>query len=256
MKLPHLATPELPVIEQRSGEHELAAKHMPVLLLDSNEPTRPLVLGYHFYRQVGPSVSSKFRIAPPEEGTVIEYAIWYDWDIQHLYDLEHIWVHLDAKGEPVRVEGSMHGLRVSMDTGTGLPEMRGNQPILYVEPGKHALWVTDYPMRFIARRMIDRVCGLDAGAQGIHMGNIFAANGGYKATERDHDLAMQIMKRAAFKPTYDFSRSSEDYPPTLVPWPALADWIPQRMKALIAALENVDWEQAAQLDAIHAKEMR
>ncbi len=90
------------------ADHDLAMRHRPVFQLDANEPFAPVALGYTLYREPAKSVSSKFRIRPGK-GTVIEYAIWYDWDIQHLYDLEHVWVHLDAEGAVVTVKASRHG---------------------------------------------------------------------------------------------------------------------------------------------------
>ena len=40
---------------------------------------------------------------------IVEYALWTDWDIQHLYELEHACGVLDAEGELVHAEGSWHG---------------------------------------------------------------------------------------------------------------------------------------------------
>lgn len=256
MSLPQFSTPALPGTAHQDADHRLAAKHQPLLLLDALEPALPLAFGYSLYRQAGPSASSKFHLSPPDGGVVIEYAVWYDWDIEHLYDLEHVWVHLDATGDLVRVEGSMHGLRVAMDAGSGMSEVRDGRPVLYVEPGKHALWAVDKPMQFMARAMITRACGPDAGSQGIHIGNMFAANEGYTATPLTHQLASRIMARAAFEPSFDFSRSSDEMPPALMPWAVLAAWIPERMRRIIATLEQVDQEQAAEFGHAPTKEVR
>ncbi len=236
MNLPTVSTPALTAGRDNSPDRALAERHRPVLMLDANEPALPLGFGYSVLRETTRSPSSKFTVAPPQGGKVIEYAIWYDWDIEHLYDLEHVWVHLNADGQVVRVEGSMHGLRVSMDSGPGLPELRDGRPVLYVEPGKHALWGVQRPMGLVAGEMIVRTCGPDAGSQGIHTGNHFFEAGQYAVTPRDHRLARLAMKRAAFVPSFEFSRCSDDAAPALLPWAGLADWIPQRIQALIAAL--------------------
>ena len=248
MSLPTVSMPDWPKLGT-DADHALAARHRPMLMLDANEPALPLAFGYTVLRAAAPSPSSKFTLLPPAGGAVIEYAIWYDWDIEHLYDLEHVWVHLDANGEVVRVEGSMHGLRVAMDAGQGVSELKGGRPVLYVEPGKHALWGIARPMPFVAGDMITRKCGPDAGSEGIHIGNRFYEAGAYTVTPRDHRLARLAMKRAAFVPSFDFSRCSDDAPPALLSWAALAAWIPERVKALVAALpEQVPHLAAVLLD--------
>nr|WP_272211384.1 HAD family hydrolase [Marinicella sp. W31]MDC2877274.1 HAD hydrolase-like protein [Marinicella sp. W31] len=225
----------------------MAETHRPVLMIDCAEPAPPIALGYSVIRHTARSPSSKFDITPPQGGSVIEYAIWHDWDIQHLYDLEHVWVHVDAEGAVVRVEGSMHGMRVSVDDGSGLPEMRGTRPVLYVEPGKHALWGVSRIMCSMVGAKIAEMCGRDAGAGGIHLGNAFAESGAWSATPEQHRLARLAMKRAAFVPRFDFIAAAQE--PALVPWTALEQWIPKRMQALIAALpESVPHLEAVFLD--------
>jgi putative hydrolase of the HAD superfamily len=213
----------------------LAVRHAPVLCIDRNEPAPPLALGYAIIRAPQVSPSSKFVLTPPSGGSVIEYAIWHDWDIQHLYDLEHVWVHLDAAEEVVRVEGTMHGLRVSADTGSGLPVLRDGRPVLYCEPGKHAIWADARAMQVVAGAMIREVCGPRAGAEGIHLGNRFAEAGAFAATPRERRLARLAMRRAAFVPAFAFRPAPE---PALMPWATLAAWIPARMTTLIAALPD------------------
>lgn len=238
MRLPTVSAPALPEQHDHAPDRALAERHRPVLMIDANEPSLPLAFGYSVLHAESVSPSSKFRIVPPAGGAVIEYAIWYDWDIQHLYDLEHVWVHVDAAGKVVRVEGSMHGMRVSMDRGDGLPLMQEGRPVLFVEPGKHAVWAYERPVAFVAGAAIARMCGPEAGAEGIHLGNRFAESGAYAITPRDNRLARLAMKRAAFVPSFTFTRSSDAYPPALVRWTDLAGWIPARMQALIAVLPS------------------
>ncbi len=233
MTLFSVSTPAIPTSDSAAPDYALAERHRPILCLDAQEPAPPLVLGYSVIRTAGRSPSSKFALTPPPGGAVIEYAIWHDWDIQHLYDLEHVWVHVDAAGEVVRVEGTMHGLRVATDTGTGLPEMQGPRSVLYSEPGKHAIWAQAHAMPFIAGAMIRAVCGPEAGEEGIHLGNRFAESGAYQASAYAIRLAGLALRRAAFTPSFDFAPGTE---PALVPYSELEAWIPARMQALIAAL--------------------
>ncbi len=249
MTLYSVAEPGLPKAENAGPDQDLARRHWPLLMLDDNEPVLPLVFGYTVARATTPSPSSKFVLTPPPGGTVIEYAIWYDWDIEHLYDLEHVWVHVDKEGAVCRVEASMHGLRVSMDDGSGLPGMKGERPVLYVEPGKHALWCVERAMAMMAGAMIRQKCGPDAGSEGVHTGNGFFQSGAYTVSAADHRLARLAMTRAGFTPSFSFSRSSDAHRPSLVPWSDLERWIPVRMKALIAGLrENVPHIEALFFD--------
>lgn len=233
MTLFSISEPAIPTSEATQADFALARQYQPILAVDVNEPAPPLVMGFTVIRGPMTSPSSKFQITPPSGGTVIEYAIWYDWDIQHLYDLEHVWAHLNAAGDLIRVEGSMHGLRVASDTAAGLPETKNGRPVLYCEPGKHALWAQATAMKSIASAKIYEACGPEAGAGRIHTGNRFAQASAYTASPRDHRLAKLAMRRAAFVPSFVFSEYN-DVP--LISWVALEGWIPKRMKALIAAL--------------------
>ena len=129
---------------QKAEDRALAARYAPILRFDAHEPFFPLAVGYTIFRHNRPSPSFRqghpIDLAPdgePPAHLAIEYAIWWDWDIGHLYELEHVWVYVDASGRVVRGEASWHG---------GLHDMRhegklalnGAHLIVYSEPGKHA----------------------------------------------------------------------------------------------------------------------
>ncbi|RPJ40557.1 MAG: hypothetical protein EHM21_14490, partial [Chloroflexi bacterium] len=116
----------------------LAARHAPVLYFDANEPFLPLAAGYTLFNQDGPSPSFDRLIELRPEGQpaaalAIEYAIWWDWDIHHLYELEHVWVYVDEQGQPVRIEGSWHGKFYNIPL-----KLENGCAVLLSEPGKHA----------------------------------------------------------------------------------------------------------------------
>ncbi|HLP66922.1 MAG TPA: HAD family hydrolase, partial [Rhizobium sp.] len=122
------AMPIAPTGSTEDPDLALAERHRPLLKLDDREPFRPLAAGYTVYRGETQSVSSKFLIQPAAD-CVVEYAIWYDWDIQHLYDLEHVWVHLDAAGRVVKVEASRHGARRIMTRPDGSLPVEEQRPV-------------------------------------------------------------------------------------------------------------------------------
>ncbi len=226
-----------------------ARRHAPRLRMDAAEPYAPVAYGVTIFEAAGQSPSSKFAITP-RGASVIEYAVWYDWDIEHLYDLEHVWVHLDEDDSVTAVEASCHGKRCDMAVFGGLPEMVGERPVLYLEPGKHAHWADPEMMRTLAGTEIGAMCKPMAGRHGVHTGNMFAAAGAFAPTAADHRLARLKMFGDAFTPHFDFTRTSDEgQGVALVPWDHLAGWIPARVKALMAELPgSVDHVKAVFLD--------
>ncbi len=214
---------------------DLAARYAPLLMLDASEPYRPHAFGYTVFRAPGQSPSSKFSVEPAGALSV-EYAIYYDWDIGHLYDLEHVWVHVDAAGAVIKVEASSHGGRKPMDIGSGLPALSGSRPIIHVEAGKHAHWASpDHQIR-AEREKLAALCGPLAGIEGVHLGNFFAQRGDYMATDEDHRLARLRMQADAFVPTHEYQPL--ETVPVLLPWPELEALIPARVIAEITALRS------------------
>lgn len=219
-------------------DYDLALQHAPILRLDADEPFVPLIFGYSLFREVAKSPSSKFVIEP-KGALTIEYAIWYDWDIQHLYDLEHVWVHLDVRGEVIAVDGSFHGAKSTMEINAGLPEINEGRPVLFAEPGKHALWAVGAKMEEFAGELISTSCNEDAGSIGIHLGNPFGAKGLIPVDALSHRLATRKLQRDRFVPGFNFTRTSEDGDGVrLMPWTELADWIPSRVDHLKGELPD------------------
>lgn len=220
---------------QLVSDAELAKRYLPHFRFDAAEPYFPYALGYSVFRGPGSSPSSKFEIEPAGAMT-LEYAIFYDWDIGHLFDLEHVWVHVDDRGDVIRVEASAHGGRRVMDVGTGLPELAATHPVLYVEAGKHAHWAHPDHQTDADRRQLAALCGPLAGIEGVHRGNEFAKRGDYLVTARADRLARLKMQADAFHPTYDHQASAMEA--MLLPWPDLSSLIPQRVAAAMTDLES------------------
>ena len=103
---------------QDEALRDLAYHYAPCIRFDTHEPFLPLAAGYTVFTQDDPSPSytkgRTIQLAPSGEAraaTAIEYAIWWDWDIGHLYELEHVWVYVGSEGRVVRGEASWHGSR-------------------------------------------------------------------------------------------------------------------------------------------------
>jgi putative hydrolase of the HAD superfamily len=217
------------------SEIALAARYAPQLMLDGAEPYRPIGFGYTIFRAAGPSPSSKF-VVEPVAALTIEYAIYYDWDIGHLYDLEHVWVHVDADGRVVEVEASAHGGRRRMDAGEGRAEFREGRPVVYVEAGKHAHWADPAQMASNDRQKLAVLCSSAAGIEGVHLGNPFATRGAYHASPEDHRLARLKLRRDAFAPSHDYVPLEAI--PALMPWTMLEAAIADRVRTELAKLRD------------------
>lgn len=237
----------------------LAARHAPLLYFDANEPFLPLAAGYTIFHQDEPSPSFKRTVklrltgelSPFNEpgpfrepaltqqapaALAIEYAIWWDWDIHHLYELEHAWVYLDARGIPLRVEASWHGKFYHIPL-----KLEDGHPVLLSEPGKHAFapdpsWfhqrVRDY------RRVETRAVGMHAH---VLINSMFTGKIRHRVFDRV--LARSYLQQHAFDPTWSFTQRFAFDNEWLVPWPALHDWIPQRVNAVLERLENITWPE-------------
>jgi len=227
--------PETPA-ETPNSEYALAKRHAPVLYFDRLEPFFPVVVGYTVFTAEGESLSFKRTVQLPEGvTTAIEYAVWWDWDIQHLYELEHLWVYLDADEQLVAGEGSFHGgFRILEDKDEKTPVEQGRL-VAYAEPGKHAF--AGRPAQLGGRRLITEVCcrGL-AGNGDVLINHMF--EGRITVSPLQRRLTRRFMKAHAFTPSYDFSKRVDWQGVTLVTWETLKAWIPERVNAWLTQLET------------------
>ena len=166
---------------------------------------------------------------------VIEYAIWWTWDIVHLYELEHIWVFLDVNEQIIGVEASWHGDVHDM-TSDGTVPLKDGRVMLYSEPGKHAF----SPANKIPHDQIERtrqLCRQMAGTGGLLVTPIFEELRVLK-TRRVDQLVYSFLQRQAFEPSFDFGQSFLVSADILISWSALQEWIPSHLSRVIDGLEQ------------------
>ena len=211
-----------------SGDHALALRYAPLICFDAREPFLPQAVGISVFRQAAasPSFPRELSLGDGIEA-LIEYAIWWDWDIQHLYELEHVWVYVGADGTVARVDASWHGDWNEMLDDAGRPPLRAGRPLLYAEPGKHAL--APSPQRLIKRKQRSiKSCGQDAGRMGVHVTPLFQG-----IIKERKPLANRLvhtwLEWQRFSPSYDFSQEFDLRSAIFVPWSALFAWIPGRV---------------------------
>ncbi|MBN1643091.1 MAG: hypothetical protein JXA09_17795 [Anaerolineae bacterium] len=223
---PQLA--ELCAAPRDSAEHAIAHRYAPHILFDRREPFLPLAAGYTVFREDGPSPSyTKGREIVLQPGEMaIEYAIWWDWDIQHLYELEHVWVFVDSSGCVVRGEASWHGDYHDMRAGDAL-RLEGDHLVVYSEPGKHAFAPTPawYRERWQgAARLPSKEL---AGIGGVLVARYF--EGQIANTPHNDRLVHTYLASRAFEPSWAFDRAFSFDLDALIPWSALKAWIPARV---------------------------
>lgn len=228
----------LPQVEHDASELSLAAQYAPVIRFDRYEPFLPQAVGYTIFTADGDSSSFPRRLELSKAGwpncKAIEYAIWWDWDITHLYELEHAWVYVADNSQVVHAEASWHGgfEPALLD---GRVPLDGHRLVIYSQPGKHAFSVR--PEVFLERQdlVIDR-CGPGAGKDGLLITPLFA--GILKKTDEADTLASDYLRSKAFRPSFEFDQEFHIGPEILIPWPVMWEWIPRRIEWCIGQLRH------------------
>jgi putative hydrolase of the HAD superfamily len=232
---------DAPGVRRQAGDLELARRHAPVIHFDLAEPFLPDLVGYAVVRRPGPSPTFDryLDLRIPGGGraeAVIEYALWYDWDIQHLYELEHAWAYLGAAGELVHAEGSWHGEPIPL-LRDGRVSSEAGRPVAYAQPGKHALSAD--PLLFAAhdgyRELVRREAEDRAGG-GLLTGGLVA--GALRASARRNSLIRAYLHTRAFAPTFRFERRWDGADANLVSIEELAEAAPRRLRAELARLAS------------------
>ncbi|MEJ5311365.1 MAG: glycerophosphodiester phosphodiesterase [Anaerolineae bacterium] len=228
-------------VPQNPADRALAARYAPVLRFDVREPFLPLAVGYTIFRETGESPSfrqgRKIDLAPPDgprAAFAIEYAIWWDWDIGHLYELEHIWVYVGTDGRVARVEASWHGDFHLLNLLNLLMDKNDEHPSIYSEPGKHAFaptpdWFKERRREFKRSETSDL-----AGVGGVLLAKYIEKQ--VRPTPLKTRLVHTYLAQRAFEPSWDFSLTFPITPEMLVPWEALRDWMPGRINAILDQL--------------------
>jgi len=221
---------------------DLARRHAPIILFDRAEPFRPDTVGYAVLQKPGPSPTFNryLNLILPDgrrADAVIEYALWTDWDIQHLYELEHVWSYVDANGRLLYAEASAHG-RYGPLVADGRVTARWERPVAFAEPGKHGMHAS--PDLLIAHPVFHaaavRSSGPQCGTSGLLVGEPIA--GRLEKNPRRDGLANAFLRRKGFVPSFDFSHRWDANQARWCRWDELIEAIPTRLEAILSALED------------------
>lgn len=148
-------------------EFQIVMKYAPYLMFDEKEPFSVYKIGYMIFHETKPSDSFRriVRIQKDKVKFAIEYQIFFYYDIQHLYELEHVWVYVGHDGNVQGCEGSYHGKYMNEMLPGGDILRDRTHVCLYSQPGKHALLpekrlISLYPE-------LELACGELAGSDGF-----------------------------------------------------------------------------------------
>ncbi|MBI4787449.1 MAG: hypothetical protein HY782_10430 [Chloroflexi bacterium] len=222
---------QLPQARQDAAALDLAAKYAPIIYADEREPFPLVAAGYTIFEREAESPSFRPRRMVEWESAsypatcAVEYALWWDWDIGHLYELEHAWTFIGKSGEVVAVEASWHGMYGPAEI-DGRPVVLKTHPVLLAQPGKHAMAVSPEPFVEI-REWAEQEAGPDAGKDAVLETELF--RGRLPKTQENDAKVTAHLKRLAFKPSWKFDKRFAITRPMLMPWTVMDAWIPARV---------------------------
>lgn len=217
-------------------EMQLALKYAPIVHYDVDETIPLKKVGYTVFQEELRSDSfPKRTVKPDPDGLVIEYALFWDYDIQHMYDLEHLWVWVAADGSVTRAEGSFHGKYLTLWE----PDMPfakapdGDRVHAFCQPGKHAFLPDGQLFRLIPGWF--ESCNVASGGK-ILVGGPFG--GRYTPTDEDNArCAAFIRQTMGFEPTLVYDEGAPIPAELLCTWTDLKAWIPGRIAELCLSLQ-------------------
>ena len=218
----------------------LAARYLPIFHFDQAETIPLRAIGWTVAQKTVRSRSFPKRDIPVsgETAFTIEYACYWDYDIQHMYDLEHVWVMIGKDGKLIRAEGSFHGKYLNLwDRGMesiGALPPENERVHAFCQPGKHAFLPAGNLFRLVPGWR--ESCTSEAGGP-VLTGGPF--EGLYQSTKEEDDRsARYIREHLIFQPTLEFTTGGEDA--VLLPWRELEQLIPDWVSAECARLKSYD----------------
>lgn len=216
-----------------SHDIEILSTYSPVILFDRKEPFLPVKVGYTIFEESGKSPSTPLFVAlTDEEKYAIEYAIYWDYDIQHLYELEHVWIYVGKDDNVSRVKASWHGIYNEFPN--DILKFDGKHVYLYSQPGKHAFSpVVDTFFHFPG---VIESCSVLAGTEGLLLTSVF--QGVYQKSALKDYLARKYLEKFAFIPSLEFDKEYRFSEDMFVRWEELYEWIPKRIKECLYNIFN------------------
>lgn len=214
---------------------EIFMKYAPYIYFDKNEPFFPVSVGCTRFDcpAISPSFQREINFDTGKVDFVIEYAIYWHFDIGHLYELEHVWVYVGRDGAVVDCEASFHG-----DYIKGLLKDSSNiedctHVRLYSQPGKHAF----SPLKEVFELIPDlrtATCE-NAGEGGLIVTGV--AKGRYETNDEINHMVKKYLQKFKFSPSMEFVKYVFDEK-VMTTWEALDMEIPYMIKEKLEEIEK------------------
>lgn len=211
----------------RLEQLEWIRTYAPIIYFDKKEPFFPVKVGVTLFNAPGvsPSFPREIDFIDVSLQQVIEYAIYWDYDIQHLYELEHVWIYIGRDGEVLDCEASFHGRFIK-----GLLKDKHNlehstHVKLYSQPGKHAF----SPIIELFELLPDLKTSTyaHAGWEGLIVTDLF--KGIYSTSAEKNVMVYRYLQQFKFKPSMEFT--AYEIPEEIyVSWDELFQEIPHRIE--------------------------
>lgn len=207
---------------------ERVERFYPYIYQDKNEPFEIQMVGWTFldYNRESPTSSFYIDLEQMEASFAIEYAIYWDYDIQHLYDLEHVIVYVDKEEKLKDVVLSYHG---KFYRGTHTLKMEETHPIVYLQPGKHGI-MSD-PEYFHLYLDLMECCNKKAGCDGVLIAPMFKEK--LTTTKKLNDkVEAYIKEKFSFIPSLNYVKA-ESVEKLLMPCEELLEQIFKRLQKFL-----------------------
>jgi hypothetical protein len=214
---------------------EWISKYAPYIYFDNNEPFFPVRVGVTVLEEAGPSPSTRRTFAFDEPGLkyIIEYAIYWDYDIQHLYELEHVWVYVGQNDDVIDCDASFHGRHFKGLLHDRSNLVDGTHVKLYSQPGKHA-FLPQADMFYLLPELMTATDEF-AGRRGLLITGPFD---GVYSTDDETDRKVQLyLQSFRFKPAMEFSEYRIE-PALYTTWEQLHAEVPVRIKERLAEIDE------------------
>lgn len=218
----------------KQAELELAKAYCPILLVDEHEPFEPAAVGVTilYSSADSPSFRRQLEFYADTIDYIIEYAIYWDYDIQHLYDLEHIWVYVARDGSVLNSEASFHGkyLKALLHDRSNLA---GKRVQLFCQAGKHAFSPLKELFQLIPNFMSCTYEG--AGSEGLIVTAPF--QGVYESNDKINQQVQAYLQHFRFRPAERY-HAYELSDHLLMSWAELRQHIPLRIAGQVKMLDS------------------
>lgn len=202
---------------------ELVASLAPEYRLDVVEPFKPQAVAWNILNSSSSSSFKSLDIDLLDGQAILEGAVWWDWDIQHVGDLEYVWVVYEkSTGKPAACYATASGK-------VRLMHLNAGPYVLYCEPGKHghASSAADFN---VSNEDILHMCN------SLAEGDNNALSPRVTLSDKDKEKVAEHLRSKFFDPTFNFSDSISLRTVQATTWESLQSFIPTRIAQILSAI--------------------